>query len=117
MPVHHRKRIALLAPLYIIASIVLFMPIGHGAASTFSPFDGFIHEGLFLVLGLATFFIYSQHIRTASWVLILFAVYSEIIQSFIPSRTTDLQDMFNDCIGIALALLMFSLIKEVIPKK
>ncbi|MEK7103154.1 MAG: VanZ family protein, partial [Patescibacteria group bacterium] len=59
-----------------------------------------------------TFFTYSKHIMVAAWSLVVFAAYSEIIQSYIPSRTTDIRDLFNDCIGITIALLIFALLHK-----
>ena len=106
------KRLAIIAPFYLGAAIILFMPLGHNTASTFSPFDGYIHEALFGLLGLITFFTYSKYIQVTAWSLVVFAAYSEIIQSLVPTRTTDIRDLFNDCIGIAIALVIFSIVSQ-----
>ncbi len=117
MKINVHNPLVILAPFYIAAAVILFMPLGHSTASTFSPFDSYIHTILFGTLGLVTFLTYSEKIRITAWSLVIFAAYSEIIQSFIPTRTTDVRDLFNDCIGIIIALLVFSLINQNFTKE
>lgn len=105
MQLTFRQRITFVTPFYLVSAIILFMP--SRGIGEFSPYDGVIHISLFGILGLVTFFTFSKQTLYAAWFLVCYGAYSEIIQSFIPTRSTSARDLFNDYIGIAIALLVF----------
>ncbi|MDP2655954.1 MAG: VanZ family protein [bacterium] len=92
------------------------MPLTRGIGAL-SLFDSLIHVCLFGTIGLVTFFTFPKHTLKAAWSLVIYGTYSEIIQSFIPTRTTSIRDLFNDCIGIAIALLIFVFVTRHLLKK
>ena len=114
----NKAKIIILVSVTLLFLMLLLLPMSMLKVPSFLLFensDKVIHTGMFFTLGLSSassmVFMKSRLKRllvSIGFCLVL-ALASELVQSFIPSRTMDVYDFLADISGMAAATLLFIL--------
>ena len=114
----NRVKIIILVSVTLLLLALLLLPMSTLNMPSFMAFehsDKVMHSGMFFTLGLSSvcgMVFMKSHLKrllvSVGFCLIL-AVSTEFIQSFIPSRSMDINDFLADISGMAAATLLFIL--------
>lgn len=100
----------------IVTTYAAFAP--EGVPTPFRISDIVLHAGAFTYLTAALWRAYhatNNGWKPATWML-AYGIAIEVIQSFEPTRTAELKDLFVDVIGIALGLALYrSVVTRLFP--
>ena len=113
-PRFHRHWRLLLAALLIVISWLAFTP--HPPGLEFEDADKLQHVLAFGTLAAVATFAWRAGWRACCGVafgLLLYGVFIELVQSFLPTRSADAADVAADCVGIAVGLLAAAALRRV----
>lgn len=108
-------KIAFLSALIIISTFA-FLPNYSELPPVASFSDKLNHTAAFTLLLLLYRFTFTHSTQRILISLFFYAVFIELIQSFLPTREASIYDIFADSIGLALGIILSRLIEKKCPK-
>jgi len=58
-----------------------------------------------------------RQVRTSGLTMLVFGVFIELVQSFLPTRSADWRDVVADCVGIAVGLALVAVARRMLPSR
>jgi len=99
----------------IIISTLAFLPDYSGLPPIASFSDKLNHAAAFTVLLLLYRFAFIHTMQRILVSLLFYALFIETVQSFLPTRTASIEDIFADSIGLMLGIVLSRLIEKKRP--
>jgi VanZ family protein len=100
----------------IIISTLAFIPDYSGLPPVVSFNDKLNHASAFAVLLFLYRFAFFHTMQRILISLLFYAIFIEIVQAFLPTRTASIEDIFADSIGLVIGMLLFYWIEKKRPK-
>ncbi|MDD2267132.1 VanZ family protein [Sulfuricurvum sp.] len=100
----------------ILISTLAFLPDYSGLPPVVSLSDKLNHAAAFTVLILLYKFAFPHSTQRIVVSLLLYAVFIEVVQAFLPTREASLEDIFADSTGLVLGVLLFTWMNKKRPE-
>lgn len=100
----------------LIISTLAFLPDYSELPPVVSFSDKLNHTAAFSVLFLLYRFSFTHAIQRIVISLLFYAIFIEVVQSFLPTREASIEDVFADSIGLILGIVLHKYIERIRPE-